>query len=116
MTHEYTILIGGVVIPGGSSRTCTAIAWAADTILALGSDEVVLGISRGDSAVVRLEGLVVTPLADGDVLEVGGPADFAVLAAGARYADGAPVAVIRGGHIAEGELPGLEAHEHPPHR
>ncbi len=113
MTHQYTVLIGGVVLPGGGAAdglmpSCSAIAWASDTVLALGSDAEVLGITRGDSAVVALDGLVVVPLADGGVLEVGGLADLAVLAGGARAGAAAVIATVRGGKIVQGELPGLD--------
>jgi len=110
MTHLYTILTSGVVLPGGDAAACTAIAWAVDTVLALGSDSEVLSMSRGDSDVVSLDGRLVVPAVDRGVLEVGGPADFAVLAAGARA--GAPVvALVRGGRLVAGGLPGLVEHE-----
>ena len=88
MTHEYTLLLGGTVITGGSGPDAEAIAWAADTVLALGSEMEVRSISRGDSHVVRIPGRFVVPLAPGAnvtwptdaTLEMGGPADLAVLA------------------------------------
>ena len=43
MTHEYTLLIGGTVITGRDEPDATAIAWAADTVIALGSDDEVRG-------------------------------------------------------------------------
>ncbi len=39
MTHFYTLLLGGTVVTGGDEPDVTAIAWAEDTILALGSDD-----------------------------------------------------------------------------
>jgi hypothetical protein len=116
MTHEYTILIGGVILPGGAEPACSAIAWTADTILALGTDEDVLSISRGGSAVIRLEGRVVVPLADGGVLEVGGPADLAVLSPGSALGDAAVVALVRSGRLAEGGLDGFDDHDPRGHR
>jgi hypothetical protein len=65
VTHEYVIATGGVIFladeeePGPSP---TAIAWAADRVLAVGSDDVVRAISRGDSTFIDLGGCVVTPL------------------------------------------------------
>lgn len=111
MTHEYTILFGGVVIPGGDAPAVTAIAWAADTILAVGTDDAVRAISRGDSRFVDLAGARVVP-AD-DALEVGGPANLLVLdAADPRLqADGGEaarigaLAIIRRGEVVEGALP-----------
>jgi predicted amidohydrolase YtcJ len=117
MTHEYTILTGGVVLPGGAAPPCSAIAWTADTILALGSDEAVLSISRGGSAVVALEGRVVVPIADGGVLEVGGVADLAVLppdsAVALALADAVAVAVavVRRGRLIDGWLDGIDDHD-----
>lgn len=108
MTHEYTLLVGGVVLPGGGAPEATAIAWAAGTILAIGTDAEIRAISRGDSHVVELSGLVVVPM--GARLEVGGPADLQVLHAGGA---GEPVAVVHAGRVVEGSLPGLEEHDHP---
>jgi hypothetical protein len=116
MTHEYTILIGGVVLPGGAESTCTAIAWTADTILALGTDEDVLSISRGGSVVVALQRHVVVPIADGGVLEVGGPADLAVLPPGSAPGDAAVVALVRSGRLVQGWLDGFDDHDPGGHR
>ena len=87
MTHEYTLLIGGTVIPGGGEPDVTAIAWAEGTVLALGSDTDVRALSRGDSYVVDLRGAVVVPLGRDPepgwpteaTLEIGGRADLAIL-------------------------------------
>jgi predicted amidohydrolase YtcJ len=117
VTHEYTILTGGIVLPGGHEPSCSAIAWAGDTILALGGDDEVRAISRGDSHFHELHGEVVVPLGAEGVdwppvgrLEVGGPADLAVLSADPRSpARGGPpprlVAVIRAGRVTDGGLP-----------
>src|SRR5574338_91651 len=94
VTHEYTILTGGTVIPGGRAADATAIAWADGTILAIGTDEAVRGMSRGGSRFVDLRGATVIPLdVDGQlrwpshaVLEVGGAADLAMLADDPRTA------------------------------
>jgi hypothetical protein len=108
VTHEYTLLVGGRVLPGGDAPAATAIAWAGDTVLALGSDEEVRAISRGDSHVVDLRGATVIPMPP-DVeatsptsatLEVGGRADLAILR------DDRPIAVVRGGILVSGSLPG----------
>jgi predicted amidohydrolase YtcJ len=110
VTHEYTILTGGVVLPGGDAPSATAIAWAADTILAIGSDAEVRAISRGDSLFVDLRGTCVAG-AGGTDLEVGGPADLVVLDRDPRRIAGPDatgphaIAVIRAGRVVEGRLP-----------
>jgi hypothetical protein len=98
VTHEYTILTGATILPGGGQPPCEAVAWAAGTVLALGSDAEVRAISRGDSHVMAYPGAFVVPL--GEVLDVGGPADLAVLASDPRTGSsgGTAIAVIRGGH------------------
>lgn len=65
MTHEYVIALNGHIEPdpGGDSEE-TALAWAADSVLAVGPDEVVRAISRGDSTFLDLAGCLVTPLPD----------------------------------------------------
>lgn len=138
MTHEYTLLLGGTVIPGGEAPDATAIAWADDTILALGGDADVRGISRGDSHVFDLRGACVVALglenAGGPTaraaagaaapiaaaLAIGGRADLAVLDRDPRVTvpDGAGVvtspartlAVVRGGRVVAGALPGATGH------
>jgi len=105
VTHEYTLLLGGTVLPGGGAPACGALAWAEGTVLALGSDAEVRAISRGDSAVLLATDAFVVPL--NELLEVGMPADLAVLDADPRAGPpGTPRAVIRGGHVTEGRLPG----------
>jgi hypothetical protein len=116
VTHEYTLLTGGRVIRGPTGAEATAIAWAADTILAIGTDEEVRAISRGDSHFVDLAGRTVVPMSeDGGFrwppegqLEVGGRADLAVLLPGDDVnGDPRTIAVIKGGRIVSGSLPGL---------
>ncbi len=70
MTHEYVIAVGGSVLgtaaaPVGEPATtsepvATAVAWAADRILAVGADDLVRAISRGDSTFLDLAGCAVT--------------------------------------------------------
>ncbi len=67
MTHEYVIGLGGRIDPrpsGSDETSCTAIGWAADRVLAVGPDDVVRSISRGDSTFLDLHGCVVTALPD----------------------------------------------------
>lgn len=121
MTHEYTILVGGRILTGADRPQASAIGWAAGTVIALGSEAEVRAISRGDSHFVDLAGAFVIPVAAGTEprwptdarLETGGPADLAVLrddprAAGDRGTTRAarPIAVIRGGELESGALPG----------
>jgi hypothetical protein len=121
VTHEYTLLVGGTVMAGAGMEHATAIAWAADTILAIGTDEEVRAISRGDSHVVDLQGAWVVPLAPGAaVLEVGGRADLAVFPHDPRPGTGDPVdshafpplAAVLDGRVVAGALPGLHDHDH----
>ncbi len=109
MTHQYTLLLGGTVMPGGGQPDVSAIAWAEQIVLALGTDDEVRAISRGDSHFVGLAGMVVVPL--GEKLEIGGPADMAVLSGPPQSALTTTVAVVRGGQVVEGSLPGLHGHE-----
>ncbi|HEY6014244.1 MAG TPA: hypothetical protein VIU37_09555 [Candidatus Limnocylindrales bacterium] len=127
MTHRYTILTGGLVLPSVQDAAVTAIAWAGDTVIALGSDEAMRGLSRGDSWFVDLEGATVVPLADGDpawpvatTLEIGGRADLAILATDPRLphpADLGPsfIAVVRAGRVVAGRLPGAAHEAHAEH-
>ena len=50
VTHLYTLLLGGTVITSPGQPDVSAIAWAADTVIALGSDDNVRAASRGDSS------------------------------------------------------------------
>ncbi len=63
MTHEYTVATGGTVLAAGDPADVppTAIAWAADRVLAVGSDADVRAISRGDSTFLAMDGCAVTP-------------------------------------------------------
>lgn len=114
MTHEYTLLVGGVIIPGDDEPDASAIAWAGGTVIAIGTDAAVRAISRGDSHVIDLRGASVVPLAPGSDairppgarLEVGGPADLAVLDRDPRDAPVLALAVFRGGRLVAGALPG----------
>jgi len=63
MTHEYTVATNGVVL-GSLDAAATAVAWAADTILAAGDDASVRAISRGDSTFVDLGGRAISAGAD----------------------------------------------------
>jgi predicted amidohydrolase YtcJ len=118
MTHKYTLLVDAVVIPGSGAPDATAIAWAEDTVIAIGSDEDVASISRGDSHVFKLAGATVAPSVGG-VLEVGGSADLDVTDNDPRASapgDARLLAVVRGGKVVEGTLPGASGgHDHGHH-
>lgn len=119
MTHEYRILVEGNVIRGAGEPDATAIAWAGGTILALGTDEEVRAISRGDSDFTSLDGAFVASVArEGSgrwepegVLEVGATATFGIFtrdprsASSGRGASGPPGAVVRDGSVVKGRLP-----------
>ena len=119
MTHEYTLLLGAVVLPGDGEPEAQAIAWAHAAVLAIGSEADVRSISRGDSTFLDAAGGYVIPL-DGDGvvrwppaahLEVGGLADLAVLDADPRQQESpasAVRAIVRGGHVVQGSLADLE--------
>jgi hypothetical protein len=129
VTHEYVIALNGHIEPdpGGDSEE-TALAWAAGAVLAVGPDEVVRAISRGDSHFLDLCGCIVTPLpeapshADSLIREQRARgADVArllvesgLLSAAASLEPGAPanlafwddsglVAIVRGGHFLDGD-------------
>lgn len=117
MTHQYTLLVGGTILPGPGRPTCSAIAWAEGTVLALGSDDQVHAVSRGDSEVVDLRGAYVLPIGPMDradwppsaALEIGASADLAILSADPRAGGalrGPGVTIVRGGHAVIGRLPG----------
>ena len=78
MTHHYTVIHGGVVltldgalptdrasasagVPDAAGRRATAIAYAHERILAVGSDDEILPLAGPDSDVFDLRGLVVVP-------------------------------------------------------
>jgi predicted amidohydrolase YtcJ len=119
VTHRYTLLIRGTVISGRDEPDVSAIAWAADMVIALGSDDEVRGTSRGDSHVIDLGGASVVALGEGPdarwppdaTLEVGGRADLAVLESDPRLVDPhaqhrlPALALVRGGHVVAGRLP-----------
>ena len=84
MTHEYTIATGGVFAPGSGtpfSDGPTAIAWAADTVLATGTDAEMRALSRGDSTFLDLAGATVRPATPGAATPAtGDPADLVISA------------------------------------
>lgn len=104
MTHEFVIAVGGRIAgaAGVDGRAATAIAWAADRILAVGPDDVVRAISRGDSTFLDLAGCTITA-ADGPAerLEPGSPADLDVWRGDPGR--GAPVASVRAGAFMAGD-------------
>jgi predicted amidohydrolase YtcJ len=129
VTHLYTLLLGGKVITGRDEPDVSAIAWAADTVIALGSDDNVRAASRGDSRFIDLGGATVVALDEGAdahwpphaTLEVGGRADLAVLQSDPRRVDSQPrrrlpaIALVRGGIVVVGRFPGADAapdHDH----
>lgn len=110
------MLVGGTILAGLEQPSYSAVAWAEGTVLALGTDEQVRGVSRGDSHVVELHGAFVVPIgADPAVrwppdamLEIGGPADLAVLLDDPRVAglrQQPAMALLRSGHVVRGSLP-----------
>lgn len=119
MTHRYTLLVGGTILPGPGQADCSAIAWAEGTLLALGTDAQVRALSRGDSELRDLRGAYVVPVGAADrvewppstTLEVGGPADLAILTADPRVGAGRAggldlgATIVRGGHAVLGSLP-----------
>ncbi len=118
MTHLYTILTRGTVLPARDDAAVTAIAWAGDTVIGLGTDDEVLGLSRGDSRFIDLDGACVIPLGAGnavwppvETLELGGRADLAVVRLDPRSQAmtalrPAVLALVRGGRVVAGRLPG----------
>ncbi len=136
MTHQYTILLGGNVLPGRDEPAVSAIAWADDTVIGLGSDDELRGLSRGDSWFVDLAGATVVPLGIGEIrwpsdatIVVGGRADLALLGedprpgnlAGSPFPPADALAIVRNGRVVAGSLPGTnggspgrEPHQHDP--
>lgn len=126
MTHRYTILIRGIVISGRDEPAVSAMAWAEGTVIALGSDDDVRAVSRGDSHIIDLDGASVVALGEGPdacwppdaTLEVGGRADLAVLDIDPRRINApagqrlAATALVRGGRVVAGSLAGSGPHEH----
>lgn len=129
MTHEYVIALHGHVEPDptGDSEE-TALAWAKGAVLAVGPDDVVRAISRGDSTFLDLGGCLVTPLpeapsqADSLIREerASGPdvarllVESGLLSSEASLEPGAPadlafwddsglVAIVRDGHFTDGD-------------
>jgi hypothetical protein len=103
VTHEYVIALHGVILGARDATPVpTAIAWAADRILAVGADAPVRAISRGDSTVLDLDGCTVVPLDPAETLEAGAPADLAFWVAGSREA-GEPIATVRAGAFTDGD-------------
>lgn len=101
MTHEYVIATGGRIIGADPSvaTTATAIAWAADRVLAVGSDEAVRAISRGDSTFIDLDGCAVSALDGSATLEPGSPADLEFRRPGSSDV----VATVRAGAFTAGD-------------
>ena len=63
MTHEYVIATNGRIEPSTlEDDEATALCWAEGAVIAVGPDDVVRAISRGDSTFLDLCGCLVTPL------------------------------------------------------
>lgn len=119
MTHRYTLLVGGTVLPGPGLPIASAIAWAEGIVLAVGTDAQVREVSRGDSHVVDLQGAFVVPVGvdatapwpPSATLEVGGQADLDVLLDDPRIERSGPqraVGLVRGGQVVSGSLASRE--------
>ena len=67
---RYPLVVRGTIISGHDEPDVLAIAWTADTVIALGSDDVG-GVSRGDTHVIDLGCANVVPLGDGPAGTVG---------------------------------------------
>jgi hypothetical protein len=119
VTHLYTILVRGTVLPGRDAPPFAAIAWAGDTVIGLGSEAEMRGLSRGDSHVVDLDGAFVLPLGPAvaagwppaATLEIGDRADLAIVAGDPRLDEPGgttcpTLALIRDGVVVAGGLPG----------
>lgn len=95
MTHEYTIATGGTVVTRQAEEPATAIAWAADTVLATGTDAQVRAISRGDSTFLDLAGATVSATAPpAGPIATGDPADLDL-----RAPDGTLLVRVVGGRF-----------------
>ena len=106
MTHEYVIAVGGRIegAVDSDARQATAIAWAADRVLAVGSDERIRAISRGDSTFIDLAGCDVTAPDRTTSLEPGAPADLDFWRRGSDAGDTVRrIAIVRGGTFTEGD-------------
>jgi len=107
MTHEYVVALGGVIVGAvdADGEPATAIAWAADRILAVGHDGPVRAISRGDSTFLDLAGWLVTAPDPGGTPEPGAPADleFRRPSSLGRGAPEPPSAVLRRGVFTSGD-------------
>ena len=107
MTHEYVVALGGVIVGAvdADGEPATAIAWAADRILAVGQDGPVRAISRGDSTFLDLAGWLVMAPDPGGTPEPGAPADLEFRPPGSlgRRAPGPPSAVLRQGVFTSGD-------------
>ncbi len=112
MTHEYTILYDAVVLTGDEAcPRATALAWAADTLLAVDDTATVRAISRGDSRFIALPGRLITPVPDRpdtverSLREAVGMADTtgveAILASLRRLAPTDPVRCLQIGELAD---------------
>ena len=107
MTHRYTLLVGGAILPGPGEPAVSAIAWAEGVVLVMGTDEQVRAVSRGDSHVIDLHGAFVVPASG--TIEIGDLADLDVRIDDPRATPGAShptMARIRGGHVVSGSLNG----------
>jgi hypothetical protein len=105
MTHEYVIAMGGRVLGAapGDGPAPTAIGWAADAVLAVGPDDVVRAISRGDSTFLDLAGCTVTAASSDVRLEPGAPADLDLWRAWPPGPGALPLARVRAGAFTEGD-------------
>jgi hypothetical protein len=111
VTHEYVIALGGRIrvspheVPG--QTPATAIAWAADRVLAIGSDDAVSAMSRGDSIFLDIAGCLVTAAPDEGAgeLEPGSLADLDFWVDDPTYpaTRGPIVARVRAGSFTEGD-------------
>jgi len=104
VTHEYTLLVNAVVLPGDDAPPCAALAWAEDTILALGTSGEIDAVSRGDSARFDVRGAFVVPA--GASLEPGASASFDLLDRDPRVPGATPrsLTAVRDGRVTTGSL------------